>query len=260
MNCHGYHRDCYQRYTKNSDRHEETEQTSSFGMNRRSLIAANKWNDGFLFNKDCIFCNKMDRIKVRVRGVWTRERLSYFEFGDGDTIQEIAIKNKNFELLTRIKDADLFSKEAMYHASCRKSFIQNPSAWRSSNPLTIDNQKKMEKAHRATFSSVLEVIDRDIILVEKIVQLSYLTKIYTESLSKIDFTNNNYCPENLKAKIENCSKYKNSISFAKPREFESVLIYNNKILAEKLICESFQPGTNKQKIFWTVIIADKVSL
>ena len=86
MNHHGYHRDCYQLFTKNLDRLEEVQQISSSGMNRRSLTAANKWNDGVLFNKDCIFCNKMDRIK----------------------------------------DVDLFSKEAMYHASCRKSFIRNP--------------------------------------------------------------------------------------------------------------------------------------
>ena len=43
----------------------------------------------------------MDK-KVRVQGVGTTEGLSYFEFGDGVTIQEIAIKNENFELLTRI--------------------------------------------------------------------------------------------------------------------------------------------------------------
>ena len=65
-------------------------------------------------------------------------------------------------------------------------------------------------------------------------------------MSKTAFTNNNYRPENLKAKIENGSKYKNSISFAKPREFESSLVYNNRITAEILICESFQLGTNKQ--------------
>ena len=133
------------------------------------------------------------------------EGLSYFEFGCGGSIQEIALKNKNFELLTRIKHVDLFNKEAMYHASCRKFFIRNPSAWRSSYHLTIDNQNKMEEAHRAAFSNVQEVIDRDIVLGEK-------TKIYTESLSKTDFTNNQ--SENLKAKIENYSKYKNSISFA----------------------------------------------
>ena len=90
-------------------------------MNRRSLTAANKWNDGVLFNKDCIFCNKMGIIKVRVQGARTTEGLSYFEFGGGGIIQEITIKNKNFELLLRIKDINLFSKEAMYHVSYLES-------------------------------------------------------------------------------------------------------------------------------------------
>ena len=86
MNHPGYHRDCYQRFTKHLDRLEEVEQTSSSGMNRRSLTLANNWNDGVLFNKDCIFCYKMDRIKVRAGGVWTTEGLSYFEFGGVGTI------------------------------------------------------------------------------------------------------------------------------------------------------------------------------
>ena len=49
MNHHGYHRDCYQCFTKNLDRFEEHEQTSSSGMNRRSLTLANNWNDGVVF-------------------------------------------------------------------------------------------------------------------------------------------------------------------------------------------------------------------
>ena len=76
----------------------------------------------------------------------------------------------------------------MYHASCKKSFIRNSSVWRSSNPATTDNQNKMEEneAHRAAFRSVQDVIDRDIVIGKKIVQLSYLTNIYTKSLSKTD--------------------------------------------------------------------------
>ena len=42
----------------------------------------------------------------------------------------------------------------------------------------------MEEEHRATFNSAQEIIDGGIVLDEKFVQLSYLTKIYTESLSK----------------------------------------------------------------------------
>ena len=56
----------------------------------------------------------------------------------------------------------------------------------------------MEEEYRATFSSVQEVIDMDIVLDETIVQLSYLTKVETESLQKTDFTKNNHRPENLK--------------------------------------------------------------
>ena len=56
MNHYGYHRDCYQRFTKKK-------------ILRRSLAAANKWNDGVLFNKVCIICNKMHRMKVRVQRV-----------------------------------------------------------------------------------------------------------------------------------------------------------------------------------------------
>ena len=31
----------------------------------------------------------MDKMKFRVKGVWTMEGLSYFEFGGGGNIQEI---------------------------------------------------------------------------------------------------------------------------------------------------------------------------
>ena len=111
--------------------------------------------------------------------------------------------------------------------------------------MRIDNQNKTEEAHRTVFGGVQEVSDRDIVF-DVIVQVSYLTKDYTGSLSTTDFTSNNYCPEKLKSKIENCSTYKSSVSSAKPTYFESSLLYNNKITTEKLLCVSFQLGTNKQ--------------
>ena len=83
----------------------------------------------------------------------------------------------------------------------------------------------MEEAHKAAFSSIQKFIDRTIALSEYIVQLSYLRKIFTESLSNTNFTNNDYRPENRKSKIENCSKYKINIFITKPREFKSRLVY-----------------------------------
>ena len=57
--------------------------------------------------------------------------------------------------------------------------------------MATDNQNKMKEAHRAAFSSIQEIINRDIALGKKIAQLSYLTKTYSESLLNTDFTNNN---------------------------------------------------------------------
>ena len=66
-------------------------------------------------------------------------------------------------------------------------------------------------------------------------------KLLDKNLHRIfveDFiNNNNYRPENLKAKIEHCSKYKN---------LENLNQVLSTMPAEKLIRESFQLGTNKQ--------------
>ena len=57
---HGYHRSCYQRFTKNKDRlksnSEQEPSTSSTLKTRRTS------SDKILFAKDCIFCNKEGRI------------------------------------------------------------------------------------------------------------------------------------------------------------------------------------------------------
>ena len=93
MSHHGYHSYSYQRYTGNLDKLEKFKQTSSSGINRRSLTAANKWNDGVIFNKNGIFCSKLNRKKVWVQCVWKMEEISYFEFWGVGNIQEVVIKN-----------------------------------------------------------------------------------------------------------------------------------------------------------------------
>ena len=51
------------------------------------------------------------------------EGLSAFEFGGSGTIQKMDTENHHFELLARIKDVDLFSKEVVYCTTYTKSFI-----------------------------------------------------------------------------------------------------------------------------------------
>ena len=89
---HVYHNYSYQRYTINLDKLEKVKQTSSSGINRRSVTAANKLNDGVIFNKNGIFWNKLNRIKVWVQRVWKMKEISYFEFWGVGNIQEVVIK------------------------------------------------------------------------------------------------------------------------------------------------------------------------
>ena len=93
MSHHGYHSYSYQRYTRNLDKLEKVKQTSSSGINRGSLTAANKWNDGVIFNKNCIFWYKQNIIKVWVQCVWKMEEISYFKFWGVGNIQEVVTKN-----------------------------------------------------------------------------------------------------------------------------------------------------------------------
>lgn len=54
------------------------------------------------------------------------------------------------------------------------------------------------------------------------------------------FSNGNYRAQKTKLKSEKYDKYRDWISFAQPKIFESQLIYNDKIFVEEIICESFQ--------------------
>ena len=85
---HGYHRECYQIFTKNRDRLAQTTNsepnTSSGGirMKRRSLADSDK----VLFNKACIFRNKEGRKWKRISGKIMSENTALFDM-DGFPIR-----------------------------------------------------------------------------------------------------------------------------------------------------------------------------
>ena len=97
---HGYHHDCYQRFTANLKqlqfREEHTE--PSYGKRVKRRESDESVCDKILFTQDCIFCNKYDRKKIKVKGSWTTEALSSLKYGDGVTIVREAERKrmKNF--------------------------------------------------------------------------------------------------------------------------------------------------------------------
>ena len=119
---HGYHRDCYQRFTMNLNRlciPENLDQNSiSQPGTSRPTRRLSEDKEKFIFKPDCIFCNKSGHKKVKRHGNWTTEMTSRFEFGGGENILKVAEQNSDDNMLRRIKGYDLFACEAQYHNSC----------------------------------------------------------------------------------------------------------------------------------------------
>ena len=116
---HGYHHDCYQRFTANLKRLQSREEHTEPSYGKRVKRRESDESDKILFIQDCIFCNKYDKKKIKVKGSWTTEALSSFKYGGGVTIMREAERKKDRKLLNRIRGFDLFACEAKHHKSCR---------------------------------------------------------------------------------------------------------------------------------------------
>lgn len=76
-----------------------------------------------IFSKDCIFCNKEGKKKVKIKGISTTEATIYFNRGGGKIVFDAAEDKGDHKLLGRIGGLDLFSCEAKYHPSCKDSYV-----------------------------------------------------------------------------------------------------------------------------------------
>ena len=78
----------------------------------------------------------------------------------------------------------------------------NPTHWRSSDRIVIENQKEMEIAHEQAFQDVPLLIKGQIIVKGEVHKLSEFQKIYIDALEKTDFSISQYRTENFKLKLE----------------------------------------------------------
>ena len=130
---HGYHRGCYQKFTKNLDRLTQQEDipSPSGSQCRSTRSSAAQKPESTIFNPDCIFCNKEGKIHITQGGSRTTQGTSSFERDGWQRIVTIAQGNQHHWLLRRIEGYDLFACEAKYHNKCRKQYIKDPDYWKS---------------------------------------------------------------------------------------------------------------------------------
>lgn len=168
----GYHRDCYQSFTKNLNRLQD--EASKLPDSNNPARVPRGAGDRVIFQKDCIFCRKTGRKKVRKQSSWTTEGTTTFDYEGGRTVQAFAEEKNCEELLIRIRGVDLFSCEAHYHPSCRRQFTQDPSHWRSKDPSNKQEQVQREEAHSEAYHAVCKSVESTLIDHKGIMKLTDL--------------------------------------------------------------------------------------
>ncbi|MCG7882443.1 MAG: hypothetical protein JAY96_12745 [Candidatus Thiodiazotropha endolucinida] len=239
---HGYHRDCYKRFTRHLDRlaKEEPSQSSTTRVAQRRSSA----DKIALFAKDCIFCNKEGKISLKKSGVRTTEDTSKFASDSWKTVLESAENRNDEKLLLRIRGFDLFASEAHFHNSCRKKYIQDPQYWRSSDSEAILNQEALEEAHEKAFRKVCDRVTQEVVEDRKVIKLSDLVNTYISVLEGTKFANPEYRGSKLKAKLE--SVYGKEIAFTQLQsegKFMSQLVFSSHIKLEEAIQSAFILGS-----------------
>ena len=235
----GYHRDCYQRFTSKLDRLKEPENVSDQpGTSGTSHLLRRSRSDAdtIIFTKDCIFCEKTGRKKIKKGSIWTTEDTTTFDYEGGETVQRVAEVNQCERLLVRIRGYNLFSCEAHYHPRCRREFTHDPNHWRSADESNKLEQYNMEMSHTEAYKQVCQLVDAKLIETKGIIKLSDLVDKYIDALHDTSHPNPFYRTEKLKNKLQ--KSYPQSLSFValpKKGQFRSMLVYSSDIDVDALI-------------------------
>ena len=243
LECHGYHRDCYQRFTNHLDRLKPTESMTipSTSQGRQSRGSIDKVA---LFAKDCIFCNKEGRCAVKKAGSWTSESTQTFHSDAWKSIVEVAELKQDERLLLRIRGYDLFASEAHFHPSCRRKYIVEPQSWKSDNTQAVMYQKRLEQTHEDAFDKVCSRVHNEILEEERVLKVSDLHATYIESLKCTEFENPKHRFSKLKSKLE--SKFGTQIRFSQlpvQGKFECQIVYSKNMELEKAVQSAFILGS-----------------
>ena len=224
---HGFHWECYKRFTMNLDRLQQPTNDVGVENPRRSLRNAS--NDSKLFNPDCIFCNSEARKKVKVKGTWTTQCMSEFEYDGWKSVIEMAGKKHDEKLLSRIQGRKFFESKAKFHKNCRINYMQSADKWRSSDAMAKQQQLDVEKAHSEAFMVVCDKVEREVVIEQNVLRLSDLREAYVTVLATLDCESPNYRSNKLKLKLEQCQRFQGKLSFCELGKFQTYIIYSSEI-------------------------------
>ena len=255
----GYHRGCYQKFTKNQDRLKcnTSSEVVCSSTSRSPRKVGTSSNTAQLFPPECIFC---DKIETKISGKTERcIQFPYHKIKDGSShepawkqIEPRALQLQMFRLHRLVQGEDLFAREANFHQACRKAFNLKVINYTRDKIRAESSSTKMEHdckatAHKKAFAVVLDYIQDHVIGLHEVIQLATLRLLYIQELEKNGFPNPQYRAEKLKTKLDNHMIHE-FIAFAKvnpgDRGFITyTLVYSAGISAEDAVAHAYKLGS-----------------
>ena len=246
----GYHTGCYKSFTRHVKRLkvEKSESAETLHENEapstRLSLPSGGTSDKILFNPDCIFCNLEGPKRHYSKSHEWRENISSFSFDGGQHVQEVAENRNDERLLLRIRGVNLFSVEARFHESCRKSYI----SVHKPDQQQKEHQESLQNAHSQAFESVCDKVLDEVINQLNIVKLCDLRDHYVKELDKTEFANPNYRADKLRQKLQKHPSIGEKISFTSFQKneshgrFKSQLVFSRSIDVESAVKRSYELG------------------
>ena len=179
--------------------------------------------------------------KIKVKGSWTSQGLSQFEYDGWKSVLEMAEKKTDDKLLTRIRGHDLFACEAKYHKNCRMQYMQKAEKWQSTNQEAKIYQINLEAAHKNSHLKLyVRLLQKDVFQNVKILKLSDLRKIYIDILEDGEHRNPDYRSRKLKHKLESHEPFKDKLSFCDMGKFQSYILFSSDIDTHTAVKHAFE--------------------
>lgn len=251
----GYHRGCYQIFTKNLNRLKGASNLPSDIPT--SSRPQRKASANHLFPATCIFCEKLE---TQPKGKTERcVKFAIFKDERGGLIEPAwkqietqALEIGDHRLYGIVQGQDLFAREAQYHPSCRKVFHlkylnskRRSARAQKSNSSTKEDPKAA--SHQRAFNVVLDFIQENVIGHEKVIELTLLRRLYVEELQKCGFPNPEFRAEKLKINLEK-HEINKFIQFAKvnPGDKGCItfnIVYSANMSVNDAICNAYKLGS-----------------
>ena len=202
----GWHRKCHQRFTMNLDRlqPESPDALKDNDQPSTSRSPRKKSSDGIIFSHDlCLFCNK----KTWSNGIekLPRPNLSFVDWCHKESgwknIEPMArdLQNDGYgELFRKVVGKDLFASEAHFHKPCLMLLYGRHQQWSGCQSLNADEESKSIAAHFKAYESVKLLIQKEIIVNQKVKSLSVLRDHYIKQLEEQNHPNPNFRSEKLR--------------------------------------------------------------